>query len=63
MNDRNVRKGCLWPMWAHDARPNHEYCGKHRTEDSSYCEAHRRLSIRDLEKEPRQTFVPRRRAA
>ena len=50
-------------MWAHDARPNHEYCGKHRTEDSSYCEAHRRLSIRDLEKEPRQTFVPRRRAA
>ena len=44
-------------MWPHDTRPTHEYCNARRVANSSYCAAHRRLSIRDLNKEPRQRFI------
>jgi hypothetical protein len=49
-------------MWAHDAEPNHEYCGCDRAHGSSYCAKHRKMSIRDLVLEPRQVFVPRKAA-
>ncbi len=57
------RRGCLWPMWPHGSRPNHEYCGDRRALDSSYCDKHKLQSIRNMELEPRQPFVPRRKAA
>ena len=47
----------------HGDIPDHHYCGETRADGSSYCEKHRQLSIRDFEEEPRQTFVPRKRAA
>jgi len=51
-------------MWPHDApRPNHTYCGKACASESSYCEEHRRQSIRDFETEPSRPFVPRKHAA
>ncbi len=58
MFDEPLRRGCLWPMWPHDARPTHEYCGVRRAPDSSYCAEHQRRSIRNLDEEPRQRFVP-----
>ncbi len=58
MTDEQSRRGCLWPMWPHNTRPTHEYCNARRVANSSYCAAHRRLSIRDLNKEPRQRFIP-----
>ena len=63
MNGEKRRKGCLWPMWSHGVRPTHEYCGDKRSHDSSYCEKHRKMSIRDYETEPRQQFVPYKYAA
>jgi hypothetical protein len=63
MQQIRPRRGCLWPMWSHGDKPNHEYCGDHKTPGSSYCETHRKMSIRDFEEEPRQPFVPRRKAA
>jgi len=63
MENAASRRGCKWPMWPHASRPSHEYCGDHREEGSSYCDKHRTMSIRDLEKEPRRQFVPHRRAA
>lgn len=62
LKDRPVGRGCLWPMWAHDAQSNHEYCGCERARESSYCGKHRKMSIRDLALEPRQVFVPRKAA-
>lgn len=56
-NEQRPVRGCLWPMWPHSARPTHEYCGDRKMSGASYCEAHQRLSIRDLETEPRQPFV------
>jgi len=61
-SDRPLR-GCLWPMWPHGTTPTHEYCGCERRLGSSYCANHLRMSIRDFEEEPRQTFVPRKHAA
>lgn len=52
------RRGCCWPMWPHDARPNHLYCGDARIDDSSYCAKHRALSVRNPELEPATPFVP-----
>ena len=62
LSDR-PKRGCLWPMWQHGDIPDHHYCGETRADGSSYCEKHRQLSIRDFEEEPRQTSVPRKRAA
>jgi len=62
LQHRPAQRGCLWPMWAHDAEPNHKYCGCERVPGSSYCAKHRKLSIRDLQLEPRQVFVPRKAA-
>jgi hypothetical protein len=50
-------------MWPHGDHPSHEYCGEVRSDGSSYCEEHKAKSIRDLEIEPRQPFIPRRKAA
>ncbi len=61
IKDQPVR-GCLWPMWPHSARPNHEYCGHKRKPESSYCEEHYAKSIRNQDEETRR-FVPRRLAA
>ncbi len=58
MSDEQPRRGCLWPMWPHDARPTNEYCGDHRMAESSYCAEHRYLSIRNMDEEPRQRFIP-----
>ena len=63
MEDSRSRLGCLWPMWPHESRPTHEYCGQHRLEGSSYCTEHKAASIRDFEVEPRQPFVPHKAAA
>lgn len=63
MTDGTRRKGCLWPMWGHGDRPDHQYCGKKRSSETSYCEQHRKQSIRDYESEPRQQFVPYKHAA
>ncbi len=63
MSEQKSRRGCLWPMWPHDSRPTHEYCGSKRHPESPYCEYHRRMAIRDFETEPRQTFIPRKNAA
>ncbi len=63
MSDDQPRRGCLWPMWPHDARPNHQYCGAQQSPESSYCAEHRRQSIRNLDEEPRQRFIPRKIAA
>ena len=57
------RKGCLWPMWQHGTKPNHEYCGAEKSENSSYCTEHKAMSVRDFEIEPRQPFIPNRKAA
>ncbi len=54
--------GCQWPMWPHDAAPNHQYCGRRRKENSSYCPEHYQLSIRSGEDEDTAVFV-RRKAA
>ena len=62
MSDAKPRRGCLWPMWPHESRPTHEYCGKHRADAGPYCQHHKRMSIRNLETEPRQVFVPRKAA-
>ena len=62
MHSHRIR-GCLWPMWPHESRPTHEYCGKQRTGESSYCAEHKALSIRDFALEPRQPFVPHKVAA
>lgn len=33
--------GCRWPLWPHDAEPDHRYCGATRTRPGgSYCAAH-----------------------
>lgn len=32
---------CLWPLWASDVRPSHEYCGDRRA-SGSYCTTHAR---------------------
>ena len=63
MHETKPRRGCLWPMWPHGDKPNHQYCGDKRSPGSSYCEHHKAMSIRNLETEPRQPFVPRRKAA
>jgi hypothetical protein len=52
------RRGCCWPMWPHDARPNHMYCGDPKVEGSSYCQKHKSQSIRNPELEPATPFVP-----
>ncbi|SVC20989.1 uncharacterized protein METZ01_LOCUS273843 [marine metagenome] len=57
------RRGCHWPMWPHGNHPTHEYCDEKRSQGSSYCAEHRAKSIRDLDIEPRQPFIPRRKAA
>jgi hypothetical protein len=49
-------------LWPHESRPTHEYCSKQRSAGGPYCEHHRRMSIRNLETEPRQVFVPRKAA-
>ena len=56
-------RGCKWPMWDHGSKPNHEYCGEARRPGSSYCDAHFRKALRENETEPRQVFIPHRRAA
>lgn len=63
MNDQQPRRGCQWPMWPHSARPNHEYCGARCRPESSYCEKHYALSIRNPDEEPSRPFIPRRLAA
>jgi len=63
MEDSRPIRGCLWPMWPHDSRPTHQYCGKRRTPESSYCAQHKALSIRDFATEPRQPFIPHKVAA
>ena len=63
MVEPRPRKGCNWPMWPHGEKPNHEYCGEQRAQGSSYCAKHRAMSIRDFAEEPRQPFVPNRKAA
>lgn len=62
MSDARTRRGCLWPMWPHESRPTHEYCGKQRTNSGPYCQHHKQMSIRNLETEPRQVFIPRKAA-
>ena len=62
MSDVKPRRGCLWPLWPHESRPTHEYCGAHRASEGPYCQHHRQMSIRNLETEPRQVFVPRKAA-
>lgn len=57
------RRGCLWPMWPHDSRPTHDYCGERREGESSYCDFHRRMAIRNLESEPVVKFIPNRKKA
>lgn len=62
--DRSMSpRGCRWPMWPHGAKPTHEYCGCARRAGSSYCDQHFKKALRDHETEPRQVFVPHRRAA
>jgi hypothetical protein len=63
MMDSYPKRGCLWPMWPHESRPTHQYCGRQRAMESSYCAEHRAMSIRDFEQEPRQPFVPHKVAA
>ena len=50
-------------MWPHGDKPTNEYCGCHRRPGSSYCDEHFKKALRDHETEPRQTFVPHKRAA
>ena len=57
LEEQRPARGCLWPMWPHAARPTHEYCGNGKVPGASYCEAHQRKSIRDLDAEPRQPFI------
>lgn len=63
MQESRSRRGCVWPMWPHGDKPNHEYCGQRKLSGSPYCAAHRKMSIRDFEEEPRQPFIHRRKAA
>jgi len=32
--------GCLFPMWDHQERPTHVYCGEQRREGAPYCRHH-----------------------
>ena len=42
-----VPKMCRWPLWAHDGKCTHEYCG-HRTKGSDvYCRKHMAIAYRD----------------
>jgi hypothetical protein len=50
-------------MWPHGTKPNHHYCGAGKAENSSYCTEHRAMSVRDFDIEPRQPFIPNRKAA
>ncbi len=63
MTETQPIRGCLWPMWPHNTRPTHEFCNHRRAPGSSYCEAHRQMSVRSSETEPETRFVPRRKAA
>jgi hypothetical protein len=62
MSDDRPLRGCKWPLWPHDARPNHEYCGCKKMPGSSYCYEHYEKSIRSAD-EPATPFVPRKKAA
>ena len=33
-------KTCRFPLWPHNAKPTHEYCGAKAAEGKPYCEAH-----------------------
>lgn len=35
-----VSRPCCWPMWPHNVRPTHEYCGKRGVPGKPYCEPH-----------------------
>ncbi len=63
MSETNTPRGCLWPMWSHEARPSHEYCGCTRLPGSSYCAEHFAKSIRSSEDEVRTPFIPHKKAA
>ena len=63
MSETTLARGCKWPMWPHDSRPTHEYCGARRASNSSYCDKHKEESVRNPETEPRRPFVPFKRAA
>ena len=52
---------CRWPLEGEGA--DTLFCAHAKTFLEPYCEEHKAKSIRDLEIEPRQPFIPRRKAA
>lgn len=51
------RRGCCWPMWPHDSKPTHKFCGDPKTDGSSYCLKHKTMSVRAPDEES-QPYIP-----
>jgi hypothetical protein len=35
---------CCWPMWDHNTKPTHDFCGKRRQKGRVYCPTHAKLA-------------------